>query len=346
MKRYTLFTLLLLAVNTLAGTTFEFQNTGDDSQTKDGISMVITQGSGQNAPKETTDYETQKYEMRLFAGNKITLSSQTEFKHVQLVFAKSSASNKAYTGLSANVGDLTSGGESTSKTDWKIDIWEGEATELIFTLTGSGQRRIKTIVVDGDPVEIEEDAALPTMYDLDWSYEYSDPTLVQVPDTQLFAKEYAFITNNILVHCSKGSIVFASEEEDAYFGCQMNETLTFTATMPIKGIAINGNVRKNFKATADIGDISYWSDEDMEIADDPVLVVRDIDDYSVAIHCEKNLSCYAVRIYFESNPDPVGTETAINETEHSKTQVQKILRNGQTLIIVDNNTFTITGEQL
>ena len=68
MKRYTLFTLLLIAVNTLAGTTFEFQNTGDDSQTKDGISMVITQGSSQNAPKETTDYETQKYEMRLFAG--------------------------------------------------------------------------------------------------------------------------------------------------------------------------------------------------------------------------------------------------------------------------------------
>ena len=297
---------MFLALSTWAQTTFTFTSANDVTQEKDGITVMLKKGTGSNDPKYQTDFETGKPEMRLYSGNTITVSGAAAMTSIQMVFAKSSASNKAYTGLSASVGTLASGGDSESKTDWKIDKWSGNATNVVFTLTGSGQRQIKQLVVNGEAVIDTEEQPLPTEDDLDWNYYYFEPEVVHVPDTQFFHKEYAFIDGNILVHCSQGSTVRATKDEAAYFGCMAGENLTFTATNVIKGIAIKGNVRQNFSATSSSGNIYYLSDPDIEKAGDPVLVVREVNDLSVTIYCDKNLSCYEVKVYFESNPDPVG----------------------------------------
>ena len=348
-KIYTTIMMVLCAVHLLAGTEFTFTAAADMNQTKDGITVVIAQGNGQSAPAVTTDYETQKPEMRLYLGNTITVSSTEALKNIQLVCAKSSASNKDYAGLSAEAGVLESGGVAADKNDWKVDTWTGEATKVVFTLTGKGQRRIKQLVVNGDPVDVvdPEEQPLPTADDLDGSYEYSEPEIVHVPNTQFFHKEYAFIDGNILVHCGEGSIVKATDDEDAYFGVMENQKITFTANQVIKGIAIHGNVRKKFSASCDHGLISYLTDEDVEMAGDPVLVVRNIDNMSVTITCNKNLSCYGVRVYFQENPDPLDNETIEPETgvEHTHTDLKanKILRDGQLLIIRDGKTCNIVG---
>lgn len=347
-KIYSTILMVLCAVNLLAGTEFTFTVAADMNQTKDGVTVVLAQGNGQSEPEVKTDYETQSPEMRLYLNNTITVSSSETLKNIQLVCAKSSASNKEYADLSTNAGKLDSGGVSADKNDWKVDTWTGEAKEVVFTLTGKGQRRIKQLVVNGDLVEIvDPEQPLPTENDLDWSYEYVEPEYIHVPDTQIFHKEYAFIDGNILVHCDSGSIVKASKTEDAYFGVMAKQKITFTATQVIKGIAINGNVRKNFSASCDRGFISYLTDENIEMAGDPVLVIRNINDMSVTITCDKNLSCYGARVYFEENPDSINDEEGIEEVQSSNRQssIRKFVKDGQIYIQRENKTYTIFGTQ-
>ena len=342
---------MFFALSLFAETEFTFSTSADMNQTKDGITMLIGQGNGQTAPTVTTDYETQKPEMRVYAGNTITISGEN-LTNIQLVCAKSSSSNNIYTGLSASVGVLVSGGVAEDKNDWKVDRWTGSTDLVVFTFSGSkGQRRIKRILIDGEPIEIEpEEEALPTFDDLDWAdYEYQEPEIIHVPNTQLFQKEYAFIDGNVLVHCSKGSIVFASEDEDAYFGCQENQTLEFTATDDIKAVAIKGNVRKNFSASSSAGIISYCTDPDLETAADPVLVVRDVNDWNFTITCNKNLSCYEIRVYFKENPESACEEqgaTGIESFQPSAFSIQKELRHGQLMIVRGDKTYNVLGIEL
>ena len=345
-KIFTILSVLCFAFNAVAETEFTFTEATDMNQTIDDITVVVAKGKGNNNPYFTTDYETNLPEMRLYIGNTITISSDIELTNIQLVFAKSSASNKLYAGLSASTGDLVSGGESADKNDRKVDTWAGEATQVVFTLTGTGQRQIQRILIDGEPIIIiPEEQPLPTEADLDLEYEYGEPEYVFVPDTQIFQKEYAFIDGNILVHCSKGSIVEDSEDEDAYFGCQAGESLTFTATQNIKGIAIDGNVRKNFSATCDKGNISYLSDENMEVAEDPVLIICDINAKSVTISCDKNLSCYGVEVYFEENPDPLDDEEGFEDIKAAASTI-KMLREGQLIIVRGEKEYNALGTEL
>ena len=346
-KIFTILSILCFAFNAVAETEFTFTEATDMNQTIDGITVVLAQGKGQTAPSATTDYETKKPEMRLYVGNTITISATEALTDIQIVFARTSASKNAYTDLTASVGTLVSGGESADKNDRKVDTWTGEATQVVFTLVEPGkQRQIQRILIDGEPIIIiPEEQPLPTEADLDLEYEYGEPEYVFVPDTQIFQKEYAFIDGNILVHCSKGSIVEDSEDEDAYFGCQAGETLTFTATQNIKGIAIDGNVRKNFSATCDKGNISYLSDENMEVAEDPVLIICDINAKSVTISCDKNLSCYGVEVYFEENPDPLDDEEGFEDTKAAVSTI-KMLREGQLIIVRGEKEYNALGTEL
>ena len=66
--------IICLATCAWAETVFTFSEASDMSQTKDGISLSIAKGNGQNEPKATTDYETSQFEMRLYIGNTITVS--------------------------------------------------------------------------------------------------------------------------------------------------------------------------------------------------------------------------------------------------------------------------------
>ena len=339
-KHFSIVALVCFVLGINAETVFTFTTSSDMNQTKDGITVVIAQGSGSTPPTLTQDHETKKPEMRLYVGNTITVSSENALTDIQMVFAKSSASNKNYAGLSASVETLDDGGISESKTDWKTDHWTGEATSIVFTLTDSGQRQIQKIVIGGEPIDIEPvEETLPTAEDLVVDYIYAEPTLVQVPDTQLFKKEYAFISNNILVHCTKGSIVFASEDEAAYFGCNAGEQLTITATQLMARIEINGNVRKLFSASSDKGEIWYLSDPDGETAADPVVKISKINAKEVTINCDKNLSCYGMRVYFE------GASDAVEQTS-TLPSVSKILRNGQLLILRNNRIYTVNGSEV
>ncbi len=335
-----------LSMSVWGETVFTFAAAEDMSQTIDGISLSIAQGSGQNAPKATTDYETQQPEMRLYTGNTITISGN-ELKDIQLVCAKSSASGKGYTGLSASTGELVSGGEAADENDWKVDHWTGNATSVVFTLTGKGQRRIQKIVVGGEAVVIEPvETVLPTEEDLEANYSYAEPTAVNVPDTQFFKNEYAFISNNILVYCGQGSIIKATDTTAAYFNCNANYNLTFTATESIKGIEIDGFVRKAFSATCDPGEIEYLTDVDFDMEGFPAMVVRDIDAKSVTLSCPKQLRCYGVRVYFQENPEHLNPADGVESIQPSAVRNQKILRNGELYIIQNERVYTATGVEI
>lgn len=340
-KIFSLLAVMCVAIEMIAATTFTFTSSGDINQTKDGITVVLAKGSGQNAPLFTQDYETKQPEMRLYLNNTITISSETNLTNIQLVCAKSSASNKEYAGLSASVGNLVSGGVATDKNDWKVDQWTGSATQVVFTLTGGKQRRIQRIVIDGDPIEITPvEVVLPTEDDLEAEYTYTEPTTVHVPDTQFFKNEYAFVDNNILVHCSQGSIIKATDSTEAYFNCNADNQLRFTATQAIKGIAITGYVRKAFSATCDKGTIEYLSDADSDIDNERVLIIRDIHDKSVTITCDKQIRCYEVKVYFNDNPALTDDEQGIESVE-TPAKAEKFIREGILYIRKGEKTYTL-----
>lgn len=297
------------ALSAMAETEFTFTSAADMNQTKDGYTISLAQGSNtQKAPVFQNPYYNSEYhpEMRMYLGNTITVSGEN-LTNIQMVFAKSGASNKEYTGLSASVGDLVSGGTSTDATDWKVDSWTGNATSVVFSLTGKGQRQIQRIVIDGEPIVIipDEPDPLPTRDDLDGDFVYSEPTAIFPKDTTVLKAEYAFIDNNILVHCDMGSIVKGTDTTSAYFNCNANYQITFTATQPIKGIAIDGFVRKDFDASCDHGEIQYLTDEDKDMEGWPALVIMDINATSVTLSCPKQIRCYELRVYFQENPDPI-----------------------------------------
>lgn len=347
MKKILLFAALCFATISQAETTFTFSSADDMNQTKNGVTLTIAQGTGGTAPTVTTDYQTGSPEMRVYVGNTITLSG-TNLTNIQLVCAKSSASNKQYAGLSESTGTLVSGGEAADKNDWKVDSWTGSTNSVTFTLTGTGQRRIQRIVVGGAPIVIDPtEESLPTAEDLKTDYVYSEPTIVLPKDTTIWQAEYAFIHNNILTHCSQGSIIKETDTTYAYFNCNANYSITFTASQNIKGIAISGFVRKAFNATCDHGNLTFLTDEDFDMEGWPALVITDINSKDVTLYCPKQFRCYELKVYFKENPDPIGTETYIRPTtSHQEQTPNKILINGQLYIQKDGHTYSAQGQQI
>lgn len=341
---FTLFIVFGFALSCMAETVFTFSSAADMSQTKSGITILIGQGTSSNAPNATIDYQTQEPEMRLYAGNTITVSSDIALTNIQMVFAKSSASNKQYTSLSASTGNLVSGGVSEDKNDWKIDSWTGNTTNVVFTLTDKGQRRIQKLVIDGEPVSLDSlENTLPTVDDLLPDYVYSEPTEVLPKDTTIWKEEYAFIDNNVHVYCNQGSIVKATDTTFAYFNCNADYSLTFTATQPIIGLEIDGYVRKAFNASCDHGTIQYLTDPDMEMEGWPAMVIMDINNTNVTLSCPKQLRCYSVRLYFKENPAPLFPLEGFSEIDDGKRKQGKILRNGQLLILHNNAVYNTQG---
>lgn len=298
MKRiFTLFAVAAMTALTSMAATFNFTSEADVNQTIDGITVTIAKGSGNNAP---AFYDPS---LRLYASNTITVSG-ADIKSVSLTFSKQG--QKDYATLSADCGSLVSGGVSTSNLDLVTDTWSGSTSSVTFTL-GAGQRIINRIVVNGDGSEDEPSVpgtpGTPDTPDtpdtpgtLDPDYTYAEPTIITAPSTTVQGDAYTFISNNIQVSSTKGAL------SDSYFSAHAGFAITFTATKDIKGIAINGMVKKGFTATADHGKINYLTpDEDTDA--NPVVVITDIDSKSVTISCDKQLRCYSVSVYFNENPD-------------------------------------------
>ena len=139
---------------------------------------------------------------------------------------------------------------------------------------------------------------------LDPNFVYSEPTVVNAPDTSFYKNAYSFVESNIRVTCTQGSIT------GGYFNCNVGNSMTFEATFPMKGLEIKGFVRKNFGAQVDHGTIAYCEDI-VDVEHDPVIVITDIDNTSVTIsNLDAQFRCYSVRVYFDENPTstPCGGE--------------------------------------
>ena len=299
MKRFLLFIAILSVAVKAMSTTFTFTTSESLNQEKDNILIELAKGSGSNAPA----YSDYSAEMRLYAQNTITIVGES-LTNVQLVFACNADNGKTYASLSADCGSLQSGGTSTGNKDWKIDVWTGTSEMVVFTLgnESKGQRIIQQIVVNGDPVVIvpeEEENHIDTT-SLVPDFAYSEPTAIIVPDWNFYKEEYAFVQSNIRVSCTQGSIL--NNDSAVYFNCNAGYQLTFEATKPIKGLIINGYVRKQFTATVDNGEIEYCSPEEDDLEGDPVVIITDVNATSVTISCVKQLRCYSVHVYFDANP--------------------------------------------
>ncbi len=351
MKKILFLAALCVALGSMAETAFLYNADSHElTQTNNGITVTIAQGSGQTAPKwnESWNEDYTPSDMRLYLGNTITVTSSTELEDIKMVFAKSAASGKDYTGLSANTGSLVSGGSSTANDDWKVDTWTGSAQSVTFTLTDTGQRRIYSLVVDGEAIlpDVPEEKPLPTETDLVSDYDYPEPTVVGVPDTTILKKEYAFIEHNILVHCDLGSIIKATDTTFAYFNCNQDNTITFTASQNIKGIAISGYVRKAFNATCDHGTITFLTNPDYEMEGWPALVITDVNNKSVTLSCPKQFRCYELKVYFKENPAPIPMSSILPKQDEKSRQTIKTLRDGQFLILHNGQLFNAVGQQV
>ncbi len=111
--------------------------------------------------------------------------------------------------------------------------------------------------------------------------------------------EYKFTENGITVACTK------SANRSTYFGCNANESLTISAERDIKGISIDGYVKKDYTATVTAGTVTYVDAADGEVEANPVVVITDINAKSVTINNVKQLRCYEMTVYFDANPDVI-----------------------------------------
>ena len=308
--RFLIFLAASLCLNANAAT-FIYNADGTQSQTVDGITVKLEKGGNTSNAPAYSSYNG----MKMYANNTITIDAAQAFKNVQLVFSKNE--NKDYLTMTASVGELVSGGTSTALGDKKIDVWNGETNHLVFTMGTKGQRIIFQIVVDGDPIYINPQSDVVAIDTAEWDPDfawYSEPTAVITPDTNFFKKEYIFVSSNIRVHCTQGSIL--SNDTAYYFNCNAGQTISFEAAKPIKGLVINGAVRKLFQATSDQGSMAYISpdafyQEDYQECESAV-IITDIDARKVTISCEKQLRCYSadegktnytIYLYNQASPD-------------------------------------------
>ena len=298
--RFLIFLAASLCLNANAAT-FIYNADGTQSQTVDGITVKLEKGGNTSNAPAYSSYNG----MKMYANNTITIDAAQAFKNVQLVFSKNE--NKDYLAMTASVGELVSGGTSTALGDKKIDVWNGETNHLVFTMGTKGQRIIFQIVVDGDPIYINPQSDVVAIDTAEWDPDfawYSEPTAVITPDTNFFKKEYIFVSSNIRVHCTQGSIL--SNDTAYYFNCNAGQTISFEAAKPIKGLVINGAVRKLFQATSDQGSMAYISPDAFYPEDyqecESAVIITDIDAKKVTISCEKQLRCYSVYFYFDANP--------------------------------------------
>jgi hypothetical protein len=139
-----------------------------------------------------------------------------------------------------------------------------------------------------------------------------EPVIITAPDTVIEKTAYTLSEQGITIEVSYGSAYPASHSYNhtgyTYFACLANSTITFRAEQPMKGIAINGWVKKNFTASCDKGWMDYLSDEYEDSTGEPVLTVSDIDSTSVTISCDNQLRCFSVEVYFTQNPGEIAGE--------------------------------------
>ena len=128
---------------------------------------------------------------------------------------------------------------------------------------------------------------------------YEEPTIIMSPESIGNNIQYSFTQDNIKVECTKGA------QTDTYFGCNADESITFTADEPIVSLSINGFLKEGFSATVSGGDLETADASEGEAETNPVLIIRNINNKTVTINCLKQLRCYSVSFYFEDDTEEV-----------------------------------------
>ena len=146
--------------------------------------------------------------------------------------------------------------------------------------------------------------------------EAEEPVIITPPDTFLYKTNFTLEDQGITIALTNGS-VYPAEHSYNNFGidciiCYAGASITFSAEQNIKGLAINGNTKKNFSATCNNGTIDYLSDDAEDSTGEPVLTVSDIDATSVTISCDNQLRCFSIEVYFLENPE--GTQGEVMDT--------------------------------
>lgn len=140
------------------------------------------------------------------------------------------------------------------------------------------------------------------------------PIIISAPDTVINKTAYTVQTQGVSISVSYGSAYPATHEWNnvgqTYFACLAGGSMTISCADSIKGVAINGWVKKNFSAESDYGTIDYLSDAYDDTTGEPVLTIKNIDNDSVTITCANQLRCFSVEVYFTENPGDISGEVS------------------------------------
>lgn len=170
-KFFTLFTALLCAAGLWAGTaTVNFAESGlyADKDVVGDVSFgecTVTFASSSSDPNTTPKYYDNGAAVRCYAGNTITVKSETEEPVTKVVFTYGTGDNT--NPITVNVGEFDT------------DTWTGEADEVVFTIGGSSKhRRIAaitvTVGVPAEPIMLDNIVKFSACLDLDkaqWIFE-------------------------------------------------------------------------------------------------------------------------------------------------------------------------------
>jgi hypothetical protein len=263
--------LLLGSLGAVAGTTYDFST----SIPKGWTASVAPKGYETTGDARGTQFE---------QSSSLTLSGVSNVTEVTIVASSNMENTHTYT-LSVSVGNKPLGSYTLDKVTNETFAFSGAAADgdLVVTITKNGKKKslwIKSITVEGN-VPAQEDPA--DRLDPDYIYP-ADPVMI-LPKDSLGKMEIDTIINNILLTCAQG----------AYYKTDIrvmaNGAITFTATKPIKAIRIDGGNRKAFSASASAGTLTYAVDYEADIENAaPVLLIKDIDEPSVKLTCDKQLS--------------------------------------------------------
>lgn len=119
------------------GASFDFSVLDDVSGEANGFEFVTDKASGQSAPA----YNENKAELRLYANNTITFTSEEPMTSIFFDANTCGESKATATFTSASTGTVTA-----------VDggfLWEGSATEVTLTVSSSGQIHINAIEING-----------------------------------------------------------------------------------------------------------------------------------------------------------------------------------------------------
>lgn len=229
----------------------------------------------------------------------LTLQGVTDVTQVSIVCSSNVAGKNA---IALSVGGQSWGTETMSKETNVTKTFTGTKASgnLVITISRSDKSvYIKQVIVTGNaPSGGNTGGGGQQGSDrLDPAYTYAEPTQIGISGATGNNMAYTFIQNNIQVSTSTGA------QTDRYFGCNAGATITFTATQPIRGLVINGYIKKDFTATATAGQLTYTDASEQDTEATPVLVLTGINSTSVTIACDKQLRCYGVDFYFQADPD-------------------------------------------